>query len=154
MHTAYYNSRGCTLEEFFFNPRGSVRGVSQESVFPFCILTHTFTNLACSHTDTHLHAKPLTALPYCWAFFSSIQLSMSSDRLGSCICRYFEHQGRGIWYRLHWICSVTPCLYIPTSTTYKGIKLFGTRIASTMQKLKTFFGMLWNAEYYRGKYTK
>lgn len=96
------------------------------------------------------------ALPYRWAFFSSVQLSMSSDRLESCICRYFEHLGRGglVQFTQHWICSVTPCLYIPTSTTCKGIKLFGTRIASTMQKLKNFFGMLWNAKYYRGNYTK
>lgn len=80
---------------------------------------------------------------------------MSSDRLGSCICRYFEHLGEALVpFTRHWIYSVTPRLYIPTSTTYKGIKLFGTRIASTMQKLKKFFGMLWDAEYYRGKYTK
>lgn len=45
---------------------------------------------------------------------------------GGCFLVPFTQHGTG----------VTLCLYIPTSTTCKETELFGTRIASTMQKLK------------------
>lgn len=106
--------------------------------FPF-EFWHTCTNRKSQLTHTHTSLNGSSIL---LSFFSALShfLSVLTD-LGPVFVWEGKGWGWGGGYGSHNTGSALS-LYIFTSTTCKGIKLFGTHIASTMQKLKHLFGML------------